>query len=501
MASAPAAPAAPSPPAAERPLRHSVLPLTELSPMRGSAPLPPGISFRRSVGATVVAGLLTAIVGCGESTESAEVGEQEKPLPTLEATVMTVSSQQWPTIVRSQGSLFADEITVVGTRVAGRVAEVHVDLGDRVEAGDELVTLEQEEFASLVRQAEAQLEQTRAAVGLATGESVDRLNPEKAPPVRQEQALWDEAKANLTRGEQLRSQQAISPEEFERLEVAAQVAETRHAAALNGVHEKIALIGVRQAELTLARQRLQDAVVRAPFDGLVQSREVAPGAYLPVGADVVVLVRANPLRFRGTVPERYASQLAVGQEVHLQIESVAEPRTVQIVRVSPSLDQRSRSLAFEAVVDNAGNRLRTGLFAEAQVVIDPQAETLVVPHSAVVEFAGTEKVWKVDQGVAKEQSVVLGTRRTGGIEVREGLSDGDVILIEARKGRVAKVVPVREETEWKDADETAEMIGETHRKDAEPAQKSPSSDEPSVAAAKLGDVVPSARQASANGGR
>lgn len=58
---------------------------------------------------------------------------------------MAVSSQQWPTIVRSQGNLFADEVTVVGTRVAGRIAEVHVDLGDRVEAGDVLVTLEQED--------------------------------------------------------------------------------------------------------------------------------------------------------------------------------------------------------------------------------------------------------------------------------------------------------------------------------------------------------------------
>lgn len=470
--------------------------------MRASAPLPPGLICGRSARAAVVVGLLASMIGCGTSTESAKVDDQETSLPTLEATLITVSAQSWPTVIRSQGSLFADEVTAIGTRVAGRVAEVHVDLGDRVEAGDVLVTLEHEEFSSLVQQAQAQLEQTRAAVGLAPGDPVDRLDPENAPPVRQERALWNEAKSNLARGEQLRSQQAISSEEFERLAVAMDVAEARHAAALNGVHEKIALIGVREAELALARQRLRDAVIRAPFEGLIQSRQVAPGAYLSVGAEVVVLVRADPLRFRGTVPERYAGQLAVGQEVQLQIESMSEPRIVRIVRVSPSLDQRSRSLLFEAAVDNRDRALRTGLFAEAEVVIDPTAETLVVPHSAVVEFAGTEKVWKIDQGVAREQNVVLGQRRSGGVEVREGLIDGDVILLEAGDGRVAKVVALGSGGEKpEEMDGTAELTDDTGRDQGESGQESSTSDERSVEVAPVRDEVAHAVQPSATGGR
>lgn len=450
--------------------------------MRASAPLPPRASLRRWTGATIASGLLAALIGCGEPVESAEAEDQEKPLPTLEATVMTVSSQQWPTIVRSQGSLFADEITAIGTRVAGRVAKVHVDLGDRVEEGDVLVTLDQEEFASLVQQAQA-----RAAVGLEPGAPVERLNPENAPPVRQERALWDETKANLARGEQLRARQAISSEEFERLAVAEQVAEARYAAALNGVHEKIALIGVRQAELTLARQRLRDAEIRAPFDGLVQSRQVSPGAYLPVGAEVLVLVRADPLRFRGTVPERYAGRLAVGQEVQLRIESVEQPRTVQVVRVSPSLDQRSRSLLFEATVDNPHAELRTGLFAEAEIVIDPDAQKLVVPHSAVLEFAGTEKVWKVEQGVAKEQSVVLGGRRPGGIEIRQGLADGDLVLLDASGGKMARIVPTGTPADGGDTAARAEMIGEADGDPAQPERQPASGVEPSVAAVRVGE--------------
>ena len=65
----------------------------------------------------------------------------------------------------------------------------------------------------------------------------------------------------------------------------------------------------------------------------------------------------------------------------------------------------SRSLAFEVLVDNRDGQLRTGLFGEAEVVVDPAAQSLVIPRAAILEFAGAEKVWKIIDGMAKEQIV------------------------------------------------------------------------------------------------
>ncbi len=360
---------------------------------------------------------------------------------TMEAEVLTVEMRPWPTVVRSQGSLFADEESVVGSKVAGRVAEVHVDLGDFVKTGDPLVSLDQEEFRLQVEQAEAQLEQTRSAVGLRDGDFVENLVPENAPPVREQEALWEEAQKVLERAAKLRSQDAIAEGEYDQVAAAERVAEARYSSAINGVREKIALIGVRQAELSLARQRLRDAVIVAPLDGYIQQRQVAIGTYLSVGQPIAIVVRDHPLRFRGTVPERHAQALAVGQEVRLQIESVPEPCSAKISRVSPTLDQLSRALLFEAEVDNSDHRLRTGLFAEAEVVVDPSAQAIVIPESAIVEFAGTQKVWKIVAGVAGDQEVLTGAGRPGGREILQGLSIGDRILRRAARGRVAKIKP------------------------------------------------------------
>ncbi|MCR9295854.1 MAG: efflux RND transporter periplasmic adaptor subunit [bacterium] len=361
-------------------------------------------------------------------------------MPSIEAEVVTIDYQLWPTLVRSQGSLFGDEQSTVGTEVAGRVAKVHFDLGDSLQKGDAMVTLDLQEFELQVVQAEAQLQQARASVGLKENDDEQSLNPEAAPPVREALAIWQEAKSNLQRAKDLQSNNAIARGEFDQAVAAEHVAEARYSSALNSVLEKIAVIGVRRAELSLARQRLEDAVIQAPIDGYVQRRQVAPGSYLMVGQPIAVMVSTNPLRFRGTVPERHAQSLAVGQEVQLRIESVDQPRLAKITRISPMLELQSRALVFEAEIPNDDLSLRAGLFAEAEIVIDPQAQALVIPHSAIVEFAGTQKVWKVVDGVAGEQEVLAGARREQGLQILEGLNVGDRILLHGEKGKIARVV-------------------------------------------------------------
>ena len=360
----------------------------------------------------------------------------------LETPTVAVSRHPWPRIVRSYGSLVADEIAVIGSRVEGRVDQVHVDLGDAVTAGTPIVTLRQNEFRMRVEHSEAQLLQARAAVGLAAGDPAEQLSPENAPPVLEQKAVWTEALAAVERAKQLVVRNSISAAEFEQLTATAAVSDARYRSALNGAREKIALISVREAELSLVREALTDTVICAPFASQIQQKQVSPGTYVRIGDAVATVVRTNPLRFRGSVPERHALSLAVGQQVQLQIESVAAPVDVEVTRISPAVDLQSRSLVFEAVVDNHDGDYRSGLFAEARVVTDPQAQAIVIPASSLIEFAGVEKVWKVVDGEALEQQVLTGERRDSGIAVLEGVIEGDVILLDATAGRRARVVPL-----------------------------------------------------------
>lgn len=423
----------------------------------------------RSTALTLAVGCLVVLSGC-EPAAQPDGPPQPKAQATLEAAVLTVAPQRWPLIIRSQGVLVADELASVGTKVAGSVAKVHVELGDLVGAGEPLVELDLDEFQLHVDQAEAQLDQARSAIGLQQGQSVASLQPENSPPVRQEQALWDEAKAILQRALQLQAQSVIAPAEFDQAVAGERVAEARHAGALNATREKIALIGIREVEVALARERLRNAVVVAPFGGLVLKRLVAPGDFVQVGDQIATLVRSDPLRFRGTVPEHHAQSLAVGQAVRLRIEGIAEPRVVQVTRISPSLEQASRSLMFEAELSNGNQQLRTGLFAEAEVVVNPAAVALVVPASAVVEFAGAQKVWKVVDGMASEQEVLAGQRRSSGIEILSGLNAGDVILRDGSQGSVARITPLRSP---RDLDAPAQRPAERTARSAESEHETP----------------------------
>ena len=100
----------------------------------------------------------------------------------------------------------------------------------------------------------------------------------------------------------LERETAISGEELQQRKSLVDVAAARYESALHDVNQSIALLGVRRADLALARQVLQDAEIRAPFAGVVEQRYAAPGAYVQVGQPIVMLDKVDPWRFRASVP-------------------------------------------------------------------------------------------------------------------------------------------------------------------------------------------------------
>lgn len=380
------------------------------------------------------------LAGCGQG-QLQQTAEEKKSAVSTTPTVHVVSARlhAWAKTVRIQGSLIGDEQAVVGAKVAGRVREIKVDLGTVVRKGDVICSLDPEDFELRVLQAKAQLEQARSALGLGPDDPDSNLDRMKAPPVLQEKALLEEARSRVERGKELVPQKIITSEELQQREAVHRVAEARFKAALNGVDEKIALIGVRRAELAVALKQQTDSVTLAPFDGMLQDRHVAPGVYLSLGERIVTLVRTDPLRLRAGVPERQALQVEKGQLVRIWIEGYAEPVTSQITRISPSLELRNRSLMIECDVPNAAHKLRAGLFAEAEIMVDPNAQVLCVPAQAVTEFAGVEKVWVVTDGEAAEREVVSGRRERDLVEIIRGLQAGETIISNADQGYAGRV--------------------------------------------------------------
>jgi RND family efflux transporter MFP subunit len=379
------------------------------------------------------------MVGCkpAENAKGAEKAKSENAV-TVRGSTITVAEVTWPKEVRCQGSLVADEVSIVGAKVAGRIVRVPVDLGDAVCKDAVLVELDPKDYQLQAEQADAQLLQARSAIGLKPGDAIENLNPDNSPPVREARAVWDETKQAVARIRQLSDRDAVSETDLEVAESAERVASARYTSAQNGVREKMALVAVQTALRELAHQRLAETKVLSPFTGLAETRSAAIGTYVQPGQSLMSIAKVDRLRFRGSVPERFAQQLKIGQPVELSFDLSDQKRTVAITRISPSLDPLNRSLVFEANVENADGLLRSGLFAEGVIVLDPESQGIAIPMTALVRFAGVDKVWKVVDNQLKEQSVVLGRQRDDRIEILSGVSVGDVLLLNAKDGKQGK---------------------------------------------------------------
>lgn len=387
----------------------------------------------------VLLGLMLLVAGCQSSDPPPSgLNATTAPQVTISGQLVRVEEVPWPAVARVQGSLLADEVSTIAARVVGRIVEVNCDLGDTVAAGAQLLRLDDTEYKLKVLQAEAQLAQVRAAIGLSGDDPVSGLNPLNSPPVRETKAVLDEARQQIARLEKLYAQGAIVATDMEAAQSLERVADARYNSSLNSVREKMALVDVQASVLQLAQQQLSDTVILAPLAGMVLSRSASVGTYVQAGQPIAELCKVSPLRFRGSVPERFAQQLRVGQTVHLTL--AGETRQTQVARISPALDPLNRALVFEADVPNDDNALRSGLFGQAEIVIDAQSTAIAIPSSALVRFAGVDKVWRVADGRVSEAIVQVGREVDGRVEIVDGLSSGQQVLLVGANGKAGDYV-------------------------------------------------------------
>jgi len=162
----------------------------------------------------------------------------------------------------------------------------------------------------------------------------------------------------------------------------------------------------------------------------VRERHLSIGGYLDVGAPVVTIVRIHPLRLRLAVPEREAASVRVGQPVRLRPEGHDAAVDGTVVRLSPAVDESTRTLLVEAEVPNTDGTLRPGAFASAEIVVDPEQPAILVPASSLTTFAGVNKVLGVVDGKVVEKRVQVGRRVGDRVEVLAGLTAGEAIVDE-----------------------------------------------------------------------
>lgn len=397
--------------------------MTPMRPFSGSFKLQTLFCLSSSI----LIALLTASCGRRESS-SAGNSAAGAASPSKTVSVGRTELRQLTQTVVAPGTLAADEQATVSFKVAGRLEQINVDLGSAVRRGQTIAQLETNDFRVRLQQAEAALQQARVRLGLAAIGDDDRIVIENTATVRQAAAVLEEARQNRERSRQLVSQGIQPAAELDRVESAFKVADSRYQDALEEVRNRQAVLLQRRSELAISRQQLVETTLLAPFDGSIRERRASIGEFLSAGTPVVTIVRIHPLRLRVEVPERDARGISAGQGVGVSVEGDPTLYSGRVARISPAFQEQSRTLIIEAEVDNRDGRLRPGAFAKAEIKTSTTDSFVMAPSTAIVTFAGIQKLFLVKDGKAIEKNVVVG-RRDGEWVVVEGVpADQQIIL-------------------------------------------------------------------------
>ena len=290
--------------------------------------------------------------------------------------VVSVEVKDLTVTIDAIGTLSAGESAEIRAEVAGIVKSINFLEGRPVKKGDTLIEIDDDLIRAELMKAEA---------------------------------TYNVRKTSFERNDKLKSSGYVSEQNWEQSQSSLQEA---------------------LANVEFVRIRLGKTKVRAPFDGFAGLRHFSVGDYVQVGQSLTTLDAVDPVKITFSVPEKNYSDLKSGQQVSFVVDAWPEERfTGEIYAVSPRVDRNTRNFDVKAVIPNADGKLRPGMFAKVNIVIDVHKGALLVPEQAIIPKGSDNFVFVVREGRAVLQKVKTGLRRTGTVEVINGLAADDSIVI------------------------------------------------------------------------
>ncbi|MDB5410416.1 MAG: efflux transporter periplasmic adaptor subunit [Rhodospirillales bacterium] len=308
-------------------------------------------------------------------------GMKPPPVPVNAATAVSTTM---PRYLPGIGSLTAVHQVQVSPEIGGRVTKIFFTPGAQVHAGDPLVQLNDQ--------------------------------PEQGD-LSNFQALARLAQINVTRAKELASRQN---------------------GPIANVDTFQSQLDQANASIAKTQALIAQKLIRAPFDGVLGVRQVDLGQFVTAGSVVVTLTDLDTLYVNFTLPEQNRAALAIGQQVQVTADAYpGKPFTAQLTTIEPQVSADTRAIKLQATLANADHRLLPGMFANARVVLPPQANVVTVPETAVDYTLYGDSVFVIRQDGAdagkpvfkvKRSFVKTGERLDGNVAIVSGLAAGDRIV-------------------------------------------------------------------------
>ena len=388
--------------------------------------------------------IVLVLAGCSRQADQSKAAAAAAAAKAAEPVAIRMAAAEVRKVEKSisvTGSLLPDETVSVSAEVPGRVAAIRADFGQRVKKGDVLAEIDTQELALQRERSKASLAQALARAGLRPGQ--EDSTPETTPSIRQAAAQFEDARSKYENAAKLVKSGDIAQERFNEIDKALQARQAALEATRDELRVLLASIQALRAEVRLSEKRLNDAVVRAPFDGAVTARLISPGQYTKENTPILTLVKTSPLRLRADIPESIAMDVRVGTTLSFTTDAAPGVSFHAVVReMNPSLDARSRSLAAEARLLENDARLKPGMFVQVRLVTARDASVVAVPKEAIYAVAGLTKIFVIRDGKAVEIRLSPGQEVDGWVEAPGGVVRAGELVATSNLAALVNGAPV-----------------------------------------------------------
>jgi multidrug efflux pump subunit AcrA (membrane-fusion protein) len=355
--------------------------------------------------------LVLFLAGCGETIEP---GTTSKTPPVVQNVVVeTAAIKEYPALYEAVGTVQAGATVNLASKLMGTIEKVKVREGDRVKTGEVLIVIDRRQVDAGYRQAEANLAEARKAFDGALSSRDAALASERLAAATYERYL------------NLKKKDSVSAQEFD--EVEARYREAKAAAKRAETMVETATARIHQAEAGLASATVTrgDAVVTAPYDGVITSKLVDEGDLASPGTPLLGMDTTQGYRVDAVLPENYYEEVKPGQQVRVTIPAFSmEPVPATIRTVVPAADQRSRSFLVKVTLPQ-DLPVRSGMFGRVEIPLGHAAKILIPPKAVVHQGQLTALYVVNDQGIARFRLIRLGRATQEGVEVLSGLETGE----------------------------------------------------------------------------
>ncbi len=320
------------------------------------------------------------------------------------------------TLLNGSGYVTARRAATVSSKVTGKVIEVLVEEGMKVEAGQVLARIDDLNARASLRLAEAQLESARQAR-------------------KETKANLDQAERELQRFKQLIEQKVASASDLDRAEASAKSLQAR-------LEYQQSQVAVAESEVAQWKQQLDDTIVRAPFAGIVTAKNAQPGEMIsPMSAGgftrtgICTLVDMSSLEVEVEVNESYINRVEPGQRVVATLDSYPDWQIpCKVIAIIPTADRQKATVKVRVGFDQLDKRILPDMAVKVAFQggdeAAPVSRGITIPKSAIREQDGRTVAWVVHDGRVERRAITLATKSGDELSVAAGLSSNERVVVE-----------------------------------------------------------------------